>query len=147
VVGAAIVVGDRCLIGRRLEQGSFGGLWEFPGGKVEPGEHPMLALRREVREELGIEVEVGPFLARGQAQTTRRLIRLDVYLAEPRDPAAPIECRDHLDLRFVRAEDMDFFPWAPADIPIIVHVQAHLRGRQPFTLPPIVFPQEAKPHD
>jgi len=53
----------RYLIQRRPENAMLGGLWEFPGGKCEPGEPPEAACRRELREELGIEVEVGPRVA------------------------------------------------------------------------------------
>jgi A/G-specific adenine glycosylase len=66
-VGAALVWrGPRLLIARRPEDGLLGGLWEFPGGKVETGESPSEAARREVREELGIDVEI-----LGEADTTR----------------------------------------------------------------------------
>jgi A/G-specific adenine glycosylase len=61
-IAAAIVWrGPRLLIARRPEEGLLGGLWEFPGGKVEAGESPAEAARREVREEMGLEVEIlGP---------------------------------------------------------------------------------------
>ena len=66
-IGAALVWrGPRLLIARRPAQGLLGGLWEFPGGKVETGEIPSEAARREVREELGIDVEI-----LGEADTTR----------------------------------------------------------------------------
>lgn len=51
--------GSQVLIGQRPENHSLAGLWEFPGGKIEPGESPEIALSRELREELGIEAEVG----------------------------------------------------------------------------------------
>lgn len=51
--------GDEVLIGQRPENHSLAGLWEFPGGKIEPGESPEMALKRELEEELGIEAEVG----------------------------------------------------------------------------------------
>ena len=64
VVGAAILAGDRCLVARRGPGMSLPGLWEFPGGKVEPGESDRAALAREIREELGCDVEVGALLFR-----------------------------------------------------------------------------------
>jgi A/G-specific adenine glycosylase len=63
LVGVAIIWdGPKILIDRRLPTGSLGGLWEFPGGKVEPGESMAACIAREVREELALEVEVGDLL-------------------------------------------------------------------------------------
>ena len=59
VVAAVVWRGGKILIDRRAEKGLLGGMWEFPGGKIEPGETPEGALKREVAEELGIGVEVG----------------------------------------------------------------------------------------
>lgn len=60
VVAAVIERGGRILIGQRKPGGKHALKWEFPGGKVEPGEDPQAALQRELREELGIEAEIGP---------------------------------------------------------------------------------------
>jgi 8-oxo-dGTP diphosphatase len=64
VVAAVIHRGDDLLVTRRREDAARGGKWEFPGGKVEPGEGEPAALAREIREELGCAVEVGPFITR-----------------------------------------------------------------------------------
>ena len=64
VVAAVIRRGSRVLIARRRDGAERGGQWEFPGGKVEPGEGEPAALVREIDEELGCAVEVGPLLAR-----------------------------------------------------------------------------------
>ncbi len=79
VVAAAITdPGGRVLLARRTEGRDLAGLWEFPGGKREPGESPEQALVRELREELGIEITVGaPLIAVSQAYPHKRL-RLDV---------------------------------------------------------------------
>ena len=60
MVAAIIRREDRVLLGRRPEGGSLAGLWEFPGGKIETSEQPEQALTRELREELGIDAEIGP---------------------------------------------------------------------------------------
>jgi len=59
VVAALIARGGRMLISQRLHSAGHGGRWEFPGGKREDGEHDAQALRRELREELGVHLEVG----------------------------------------------------------------------------------------
>lgn len=59
VVAGFLRKGSKVLIGQRPENHSLAGLWEFPGGKIEPGESPEVALTRELREELGIEADVG----------------------------------------------------------------------------------------
>lgn len=62
VVAGFLRRGRQVLVGQRPENHSLAGLWEFPGGKIEPGESPEAALRRELNEELGIEAEVGTLL-------------------------------------------------------------------------------------
>lgn len=64
VVAAVIRRDDEILVTRRKDDAARGGKWEFPGGKVEPGEGEAAALEREIREELGCAVAVGPFVAR-----------------------------------------------------------------------------------
>lgn len=59
VVAGIIKKGNHILVGQRPETHTLGGLWEFPGGKIEMGESPEVALARELREELGIEAEIG----------------------------------------------------------------------------------------
>ena len=62
VVAAVVRRGSRFLVGRRPAHKRHGGLWEFPGGKVEPGENEQTCLKRELSEELDIEIEVGDFI-------------------------------------------------------------------------------------
>jgi mutator protein MutT len=64
IIGVAIIENEKSevLIDRRLPSGSFGGYWEFPGGKLEPHETVECCIRREIREELGLEIEVGQHL-------------------------------------------------------------------------------------
>jgi 8-oxo-dGTP diphosphatase len=77
VVAAVVRRGDRILVTRRHGHAERGGRWEFPGGKVEPGEGEAEALVREIREELGCALRVGPLLAR----TDHRYPDLHVELA------------------------------------------------------------------
>jgi 8-oxo-dGTP diphosphatase len=77
VVAAVVRRGDELLVTRRPDRPDRRGQWEFPGGKVEPGESEQAALRREIREELGCELEPGPLLLRH----THRYPELEVELA------------------------------------------------------------------
>lgn len=89
VVAGVLERDGRLLIGQRMKGDRHGLKWEFPGGKVEPGETPKDALRRELREELGIEAEIGPEIARYEQCVTGRpplvllFHRVDSFEGEP----------------------------------------------------------------
>jgi 8-oxo-dGTP diphosphatase len=76
VVAGVIHRDGKVLIGQRMARDRHGLKWEFPGGKVEPGETPRQALQRELREELGVESEVGAELARYEHTTGGRSLLL-----------------------------------------------------------------------
>lgn len=124
VVGAAVIAEGRCLVAQRSSAMSAPGCWEFPGGKVEEGESPEEALARELREELGVEVEVGPFLGRGEAEGGRRRIVLDVYAATVLRGTP--EAREHAALRWCGASELRELRWAEADVPVLASVIAKL---------------------
>jgi len=79
IVAAVIARHGRYLLGKRPPNAMLGGLWEFPGGKVEPGETPEQALARELKEELGVEVEVGPLVATVDHAYSHFTITLHAY--------------------------------------------------------------------
>ena len=124
VVGAAILRGSRCLVAQRGESMTLPLKWEFPGGKVEPEENPRDALAREVREELGVNVEIGGLLGRGESVVHGRRILLDVYEAhlESGTPKA----REHKTLRWCDAREVERLDWAAADQPLIAPLIARL---------------------
>lgn len=117
VVGAAIVRGRTCLAAQRSSRMSEPGKWEFPGGKVEPGERPEDALRREVLEELDLEIEIGPWLGCGSSISAERRISLQVYVAYPR--STDIQLREHRRYLWGHAEELLQLDWAAADLPIV----------------------------
>jgi 8-oxo-dGTP diphosphatase len=130
VVGAAILLNGKCLIAKRGPAMSLGGKWEFPGGKVEAGEHPQYALVREIKEELGIDIEVGELLGRGSADLGQIVVDLDVYAASWRrdQKSSTPTPHEHAELRWVTGEDLAALDWAEADIPVLSAVQAALGG-------------------
>jgi 8-oxo-dGTP diphosphatase len=95
----------------------LGGLWEFPGGKVEAGEPPEAALVRELREELGIEVTVEGALDPVTWTYDRGQIRLSPYLCHiTLGIPSPLE---HEALRWCAPRDFESLEWAPADLPVL----------------------------
>lgn len=117
VVGAAIIRGGRVLAARRGAGRSQAGKWEVPGGKVESGEQPHDALRREIREELDCDVEVGRRIETTEHDGGTAVICLSVYAcALAAGEPTPIE---HSRLRWLTASELDDLDWAPADLPTV----------------------------
>jgi 8-oxo-dGTP diphosphatase len=134
VVGAAIVddLGHptRLLAARRTEPAALAGGWELPGGKVDEGETQVEAVHRELREELGVEVELGEQLVGplpGGRWPLGEAYAMTVWWAVVTvGEAAPIE--DHDEVRWLEREQLHAVPWLPADLPIVDLVAARLGG-------------------
>lgn len=123
VVACALVDSDgRVLIAQRPQGKAQAGLWEFPGGKVEPGEQPEVALIRELQEELGIDVTqacLAPMTFASHAYEDFHLL-MPVYVC--RRWNGEVEKREHSDIRWVRPNRLREFPMPPADEPLIAHL-------------------------
>jgi 8-oxo-dGTP diphosphatase len=120
VVAAALVADDgRVLLQRRPPGRAMAGLWEFPGGKVEPGETPEAALVRELEEEIGVSVRADNLspacFASAPNGDAHMLLLLYLCLAWGREPRA----LDADALRWVRLAEMRDLPMPPADLPLI----------------------------
>jgi len=120
VVAAALVdIDGRVLIARRPEGKALAGLWEFPGGKVEPGERPEAALIRELNEELGIDVQeacLAPFVFASHAYDSFHLV-MPLYLC--RRWSGLVVAREHAALAWVRPNALPDYPMPPADAPLV----------------------------
>jgi 8-oxo-dGTP diphosphatase len=120
VVAAALVDRDnRVLIAQRPAGKSMAGLWEFPGGKVADGEAPEIALCRELKEELSIEVCetcLAPFTFASHAYENFHLL-MPLFLCRNWD--GEISPREGQQLKWVRANRLADYPMPPADIPLI----------------------------
>ncbi|MEZ4226156.1 MAG: (deoxy)nucleoside triphosphate pyrophosphohydrolase [Polyangiaceae bacterium] len=123
VVAAAILEGDTCLVTRRGPGGAAAFKWEFPGGKVRPGESGPHALEREIAEELALVIEVGSILGRARAEDAATI---DLTLYEARIRSGSPQLREHLELRWARAHDLDGLDFAAPDVPLIEKVVARL---------------------
>ncbi len=117
VVGAAIIEGGRVLACERSAPPEVAGRWEFPGGKVEPGEAETDALARECAEELGVRVAVGARVGRDVRMAHGRSV-LRVYAARLLHGDEP-KALEHAELRWLSAGELDSVDWLPADVPIV----------------------------
>ena len=120
VVACALVDADkRVLIAQRPQGKTLAGLWEFPGGKIEPGERPEEALIRELREELGILVKpacLAPLTFASHAYEDFHLL-MPLYVC--RRWEGSVTAREHSALKWVRPRDLNQYPMPPADLPLI----------------------------
>jgi A/G-specific adenine glycosylase len=108
---------DRFLITRRPPKGLLGGLWEFPGGKLEAGEDLESCVKREIREELGIDIEVGVHLTSVDHAYTH--FRITLHAFECRYRGGPIRLIGIDDYRWIRPRELDGFALPAADHKII----------------------------
>lgn len=124
VVAALIQEGDRVLLDRRHE-GPLAGHWEFPGGKVEPGETGKQALRRELIEELGVEASVGREVARSTDVSRDVEITLVLYEAVLRGQPRAVDVEI---IRWFSLHELDDLPMPPADRPLVEAIKSRTTG-------------------
>lgn len=113
VVGAAVVRDGRLLAQQRAFPAEAAGLWELPGGRVEPGESDAEAVRRECVEELGVDVVVGDRVGADVPLPNGMVLR--VYAATLRDAEAEPRAVEHRALRWLPAAELREIDWLPAD--------------------------------
>lgn len=139
LVAAAAIVDDlrrpaRLLAARRSAPKKLAGQWEFPGGKVEAGEDVLEALRREIREELGVSLRVGEEILHPQhlAWPIFNGHAMRVWMAEVAEgEPAPLE--DHDELAWLDIGDFNSVPWLEPDVPIVAAVESWSRSRSTQT--------------
>ena len=117
VVAAIIRKGDRIFATQR-GYGEFKDGWEFPGGKVEPGETSQEALVREIREELDADIEVGSLLTTVEYDYPKFHLSMDCFWAEL-VPGSEMKLIEHEACRWLSIDELEEVNWLPADIEVI----------------------------
>ncbi|MEU6645747.1 NUDIX domain-containing protein [Saccharomonospora sp. NPDC046836] len=126
IVGTAIVRGGLLLAQQRAYPAQDAGLWELPGGRVEPGESDADAVRRECAEELGVRVAVGERVGADVPLPGGKVLR--VYAATFADGSPEPHAVEHRALRWVAAPELAAVEWLPADVVLVPALAELLRG-------------------
>jgi 8-oxo-dGTP diphosphatase len=130
VSAAVLVEGGRVLLSQRKAGAHLAGAWEFPGGKVEAGEDPRDALRRELEEELGIRTRIGEIVD----LTFHRYVEAEkavllMFFEATREPGSKEpEALDVAAFKWATVDDLDPALFPPADVAILAKVRARLAG-------------------
>ena len=117
VVVAAIIVRDGRIFATQRGYGDWKDQWEFPGGKVEPGESPEDALKREIREELATEIEVDELLTTVEYDYPKFHLTMYCYLCTI--ISGDLSLLEHEDARWLAIDELDSVKWLPADKDVI----------------------------
>lgn len=125
VVGA-VIVRDGTILCAQRGKGSLAGMWEFPGGKIEPDETPVEALRRELVEELKIDVEVGEKVVTTSYEYDFGIVTLTTFYCRLDDGEPTLT--EHIAVKWLAPEALATLDWAPADIPAVDKIRADFRA-------------------
>ena len=116
-VVAAIIYKNGAYFATQRGYGEFEGMWEFPGGKIELGETVEYALKREIQEELGIDITVDKFLCTTDYDYPSFHLTMHCYLCSI--ASGEIELREHKSARWLTVEALDSVEWLPADKEVV----------------------------
>lgn len=112
-VAAAIIIHDNMIFATQRGYGEFKDGWEFPGGKLEPGESPQEALVREIREELDTEIEVGQLFDTVEYDYPSFHLSMDCFLCKVL--AGNLVLKEHEAAQWLSGEQLSSVAWLPAD--------------------------------
>ncbi|MFA5701083.1 MAG: (deoxy)nucleoside triphosphate pyrophosphohydrolase [Desulfuromonas sp.] len=134
VAAAIIVENGRILVGQRPAHTRLGGYWEFPGGKLEPGESVYACIEREVEEELGVTARAGALVCESiytYPFGTVKLLCVQVFLLQKQ-----FVCNVHTRLEWVALEALSTYNLAPADVPVVPHLLHYFASAAANISPP-----------
>ena len=124
-VVAAILHRDGAYFATQRGYGEFEGMWEFPGGKIEPGESRDVALKREIQEELGVDIVIEDLICTTEYDYPSFHLTMHCYLCSA--ASGEIELREHKSPCWLTAETLDSVEWLPADKEVIENIKAYYK--------------------
>ena len=119
-MGAVLIRGQMILAAQRSSTMSLAGMWEFPGGKIEPNESPKEALLRELKEELLCTAEIGEHIQTTDYEYEFGIVVLTTYYCSLKGDEPRLT--EHSEIRWIHVTKLDQLNWAPADIPAVEKV-------------------------
>lgn len=126
VIAAIIMKDGKVLIAQRAQGQRLAGKWEFPGGKLEEGETPQECLKRELKEELDIDIEVGEYFGESVYHYETGPIRLVFYKACVLGGSCRLNV--HSSVKWVAPHELEKYDFAPADVPIVDKLRGVYEG-------------------
>lgn len=123
-VVAAIIQKENKILATKRGYGEFINMWEFPGGKIEPGETKEEALIREIKEELNIEISVDKFALDIEYQYPNFYLFMSCFMCSIKEGS--IELLEHNDGKWITKEDLNTLNWLPADIDAVNYLKENM---------------------
>ncbi|GGN98591.1 (deoxy)nucleoside triphosphate pyrophosphohydrolase [Saccharibacillus kuerlensis] len=124
VVGAVIVEQGKILCAQRGNTKALPYKWEFPGGKIEEGESPQEALKREIDEEMNCVVEIGEFIETTVYEYDFGFVHLSTFYCTLVSGQPTLT--EHVEIKWLPAGELDQLDWAPADIPAVERIRERM---------------------
>lgn len=123
-VVAAIIIHNNRIFATQRGYGDFKDGWEFPGGKIEPGETPQQALAREIKEELDTEIEVGDYLETVEYDYPTFHLSMDCFFCTIK--SGELVLKEHEAAKWLTADTLDSVDWLPADRGLIETIKRNM---------------------
>ena len=123
-VVAAIIQNEDKILATKRGYGEFINMWEFPGGKIEPGETKKQALVREIKEELNIEISVDKFAIDIEYQYPNFYLFMSCFMCSIKEGS--IELLEHNDGKWITKEELNTLNWLPADIDAVNYLKENM---------------------